>query len=158
MGGHLYRTLTRTVFGMLFIAGGFTHILLGRLIPEGYAVFGENALIPALGEFWATTVMPHIGWITLVQAAIEIACGIGLLRSGLRVRLAAAVILLMLLVQTLLGMGLTGADPVLDIAVNRGIPLILAVLAVPLLTGPRPPAFGEAWRRLFTCRERESPA
>lgn len=40
-GRDLYRTVIRTVFAVLFIVGGFTHIVLGRLVPEAYAVFGR---------------------------------------------------------------------------------------------------------------------
>ncbi|WP_051215261.1 DoxX family membrane protein [Granulicoccus phenolivorans] len=157
-GRDLYRTVIRTVFAVLFIVGGFTHIVLGRLVPEAYAVFGENALFPALAEFWDTTVMPQIGWVTLAQAAIELACGIGLLRHGLRVRLAAAVIIVMLAAQSLIGLGVTEADPLTDVLVNRVTPLVLLVLVIPLLTGPSPAPFGEKWRRLLTSRSPRAAA
>ena len=45
---------------MVFVGGGIAHLVLGSVAPDAYAAFGETALVPALQELWANSVMPNI--------------------------------------------------------------------------------------------------
>ena len=74
-----YRSVVRILFAVVFIAGGVSHLFLGRLQPEGYVSFAHTALFSWLSDLWTSWVMPNIGWLTIVLGIYEIACGLSML-------------------------------------------------------------------------------
>ncbi len=122
----------RGLFAVVFIAGGIAHLVLGRVHPEGYAVFGDTALLPWLGSLWSSFVMPNIGWLTIVLGAYELACGIGMLRRR-TVRVAAWGMLAFLVFITVVGYGFATDSIGEDVMVNRSISIVMALLLIPLL-------------------------
>lgn len=99
-----YQKIVRALFAVVFIAGGIAHLVLGRLQPEGYAVFADTALFPWLSSLWMSFAMSHIGWLTLALGAYEIACGIGMI-SQRSVTIAAWGMLAFLVFITIVGYG-----------------------------------------------------
>ena len=67
-----YRQVVRFLFAVIFIGGGIAHFVMGRTMPDGYAVFGDTALIPGLGAVWDSFVMPNIGWLTILTGIFEV--------------------------------------------------------------------------------------
>lgn len=144
---HRYCTVARSLFAVVFIAGGVSHIALGRIDPAGYAVFGETALWLWLASFWKSFVMPQIGWLTLVLAVFEIAAGVFLLLDGSRVRVAVVAILAFFSFILLLGYGFPAANLAEDLVKNRALTVVMAGLLFPVLTQSEPPSIVAAWRR-----------
>lgn len=138
------RRILRIAFAVIFVGGGISHVVLGRLTPESYRVYADTALLAPLADLWHSFVMPHIGGLTLLLAAFEIACGLGLLASGRTVRLAAGGILGFLVFVTVLGYGFPTESFLEDLLKNRIITALMALAVVPLLTGPPPPAVRHA--------------
>lgn len=130
-----YRQVVRYLFAVIFIGGGIAHFVLGRINPDGYAVFGDTSLIPALGNLWSSFVMPNIGWLTILTGVFELACGVGLLfRRSMRV--AAILIIGFLMFITILGYGFPAEGFFSDLLSNRLITIVMALLVLPLaLTG-----------------------
>lgn len=144
-----YGTVVRTVMGTVFIGGGVSHLILGRSAPDGYAVFGDTALLPWLSDLWTSFVMPNIGWLTVALGLFEIACGAALLLAGEAVRLGAAGILGFLVFVTVLGYGWETSGALEDLAKNRLATIAMGLLVVPLLARPATDAIGPAWRRVL---------
>lgn len=130
-----YGQVIRYLFAVIFIGGGIAHFILGRTNPDGYAVFGNTALIPWLGELWSGFVMPNIGWLTILTGILELACGVGLLFKR-SVRVAAILIIGFLIFITILGYGFPAEGFFSDLISNRLITIVMALLVLPLaLTG-----------------------
>lgn len=130
-----YRQVVRFLFAVIFIGGGIAHFVMGRTMPDEYAVFGDTALIPGLGTVWGSFVMPNIGWLTILTGIFEIACGVGLL-SRQFVRIAATLIIGFLIFITILGYGFPAEGFISDLISNRLITTVMALLVLPLaLTG-----------------------
>lgn len=129
---HRYRTGVRVVFGVAFLLGGLAHLLLGRLDPDGYAAFGETALVPALERFWSDFVMPNIGTLTVVLGGLELAVGLALLSGGRSARLAAVAVLGFFAFILVLGYGVGAQGLVEDLLKNRAFTLVMAALIVPV--------------------------
>lgn len=133
----LYRVIIRVLFAAIFIAGGIAHLILGRLQPEGYAVFAGTALFPWLSDLWASFVMPNIGWLTVLLGAYELACGIGMVHRR-TVAVAAWGMIVFLVFITIVGYGFPVTSLGEDLLKNRSITLLMTVLLIPLgFTAPR---------------------
>lgn len=48
----------RALFGVIFVAGGVSHLVLGRTQPESYEAFASTSLVPALTDLWHSFVLP----------------------------------------------------------------------------------------------------
>ena len=127
-----YQQVLRALFAVIFIAGGLVHFVLGRLLPAGYAGFGETALIPWLRALWASFVMPNLAWLTILLGCYEIACGVGMIWRR-TVTLAVVGMLGFLVFITIVGYGYPAASPLEDLVKNRLVTIIMAGLLVPLL-------------------------
>lgn len=127
-----YQKIVRALFAVVFIAGGIAHLVLGRLQPEGYAVFADTALFPWLSSLWMSFAMPHIGWLTIALGAYEIACGIGMI-SQRSVTIAAWGMLAFLVFITIVGYGFPVASLGEDLLKNRLITIAMAAMLIPLL-------------------------
>ena len=147
-----YRTVVRSVFAVVFVAGGVSHIALGRVGAEGYAVFGHSALWGWLAHVWGSFVMPHIGVLTLVLAVFEIAVGVFLLLDRGRVRCAVMAILAFFAFILVLGYGFPATNLAEDLMKNRAFTLVMAGLLIPVLTRDDSPGIVEAWRRFPRAR------
>jgi uncharacterized membrane protein len=137
-----YRTITAGVFGVILIAGGIVHFVLGRAYPDGYAVFADSALVPGLSSLWGSFVMPNIGWLTIVLGCLEVAAGVGMFFRRTRV-MASWGILAFLVFITVLGYGLATASLGEDLLKNRAITLVMIALLAPVALakpGSAPPA------------------
>lgn len=77
------------MLGGVFIAGGIAHLILGRLYPEGYAVFAVPALLDWMKTAWISFPLPRIGWLPFLLATYEITVGFRVLANG-RARCASA--------------------------------------------------------------------
>lgn len=133
-----YQWIIRGLFAVIFIAGGTAHFVLGRVQPEGYAVFGETPLFPWLRELWVSFVMPNIGWLTVLLGIYEIACGAGMLWRR-TVAIASWGMLAFLVFITIVGYGFPTNSIGEDLLKNRSITIVMALLLVPLLRGGRHP-------------------
>ena len=127
-----YQWIIRLLFAVIFIAGGIAHLVLGRVEPEGYAVFAETALLPWLSELWVSFVMPNIGWLTIALGIYEIVCGAGMLWKR-TVSLAALGMIAFLVFTTIVGYGFPTHSVGEDLLKNRLITIVMALLLVPLL-------------------------
>jgi uncharacterized membrane protein YphA (DoxX/SURF4 family) len=125
------------VFAVIFIAGGISHLVLGRVNPQGYSGFGATAWIPWLRTLWSSFVMPNIGWLTILLGIYEIACGV-LMIPRRTVRLAALGMALFLVFITILGYGFPTTSFGEDLLKNRLITLVMFVLTLPVLTRKQP--------------------
>lgn len=83
-----YVLVARMTFGVIFLLGGVAHLVLGRLAPQGYAAFGQTAILDWLSHLWAVFVMPNIGWLTVACATFELGVGAALMRGGTFARVA----------------------------------------------------------------------
>ncbi len=128
------RPITRVLFAVIFLAGGIAHLVLGRVAPDSYEVFGDTALFGGMRTWWSGFVMPHIGWLTLAVACYEIACGLGMLWRP-TVRLAAWGMVGFLVFITVVGYGFPTDSIGEDLLKNRSITLVMALVLVALL-GP----------------------
>ena len=128
-----YRTIVRVVFGVVFVTGAVVHLVLGRVYPEGYAVFGQSALWPGLERWWTGAVMPSIGPLTLLVAGIELAIGVGFLVGNRTARLAAVAALYFFAFILALGYGLETTNALEDLLMNRAFTLVMAGLVLPLV-------------------------
>ncbi|MDO5504510.1 MAG: hypothetical protein Q4G67_15205 [Actinomycetia bacterium] len=135
-----YRPLLRASAAVIFIAAGIANIVLGRLLPESYGVFGETALLPWLSELWESFVMPNVGLLTIVLGLFQIACGLGVLWAVTVVPAAWGMVLFLTFV-TVLGYGFPAESIGEDLLRNRLITIVMAAVLVPLLIprrrGPR---------------------
>lgn len=127
-----YQRIIRTLFAAIFIAGGIAHFVLGRVQPEGYAVFADTALFPWLSRLWVSFVMPNVGWLTITLGIYEISCGIGVLWKR-TVTIATLGMIAFLVFITIVGYGFPTASLSEDVLTNRLITLLMAGLLVPLL-------------------------
>lgn len=143
---HRSRTIVRSLFAVVFIGGGVSHVVQGRTNPDGYAVFGETALWPGLESLWKSFVMPNIGWLTLVLAAFELAVGVGLLLRGRWVQIAVLAILAFFAFILVLGYGFPTENFAEDLLKNRIFTVVMAGLLIPVLREPDAPGIIEAWR------------
>ncbi|MGO1592123.1 MAG: hypothetical protein ACTHW1_03345 [Ancrocorticia sp.] len=134
-----YQLVIRILFAVIFIAGGIAHFILGRLQPEGYAVFADTALFPWLSELWASFVMPNIGWLTIVLGVFEIGCGIGVLWKR-TVTIATLGMIAFLVFITIVGYGFPAAILGEDLLKNRLITILMTGLLLPLLITRREPS------------------
>jgi uncharacterized membrane protein len=123
----------RVVFAVIFIGGGISHLVLGRVMPDSYAAFGQTPIFGWMRDLWASWVMPNIGRLTLVLGIFEICCGIGIAikRTAL---IAVWAILAFLVFITINGYGLPAASLGEDILKNRATTILMALLLIPLLT------------------------
>lgn len=137
----------RSLFAVVFIAGGISHIVLGRVSPEGYAAYGDTAWPDALAVLWHEFVMPNIGWLTLVLAVFEIAVGVGLLLRGRAVQLAAIGALGFLVFILVLGYSFPAADAGESFLKNRLFTLVMMAMVAPLAFRGSHPGIISAWRR-----------
>lgn len=128
-----YQKIIRALFAVIFIAGGIAHFFLGRLQPEGYAVFADTALFPWLSSLWMSFVMPNISWLTIVLGIYEIGCGLGLMWKRAMV-IAAWGMIAFLVFITIVGYGFPTASLGEDLMKNRLVTIVMAGLLVPLLT------------------------
>jgi len=142
----LARALIRTLYAVVFVAGGAVHAVRGRADPEGYRVFGDTALVGRMSAWWTSFVMPNIGWLTWGVAAFEIACGLALLWRGHAVTWAAWAIVAFLAFVAVLGYGFPTSGVVEDLLKNRLATIVMGLAVAPLLTGPPPAGIGAAWR------------
>lgn len=149
-----YRAIVRTLFAVVFLGGGMSHIVQGRVAPESYGAFGDTALWPWLSELWESFVRPNIGWLTLALAAFEIAVGVCLLSSGIRVRVAVVAILAFFAFILILGYGFPTDTLAEDLLKNRVFTVVMAGLLIPVLTEPDPPGVAGAWRHGRRTRRR----
>ncbi|MEJ6018713.1 hypothetical protein [Corynebacterium sp. H113] len=132
----IYRRIVVTLFSAIFILGGIAHFVLGRTNPEGYSVFADTALIPALADLWRNFAMPNISWLTIVLGCYELAAGVGLILPRTR-RFAAIAMLLFLVFITVVGYGFPTTTILDDILKNRLFTTVMAVLILPLLYGKK---------------------
>lgn len=123
----------RILFGMVFLAGGVVHLVLGRTAPAGYAAFGHTSLASWLAELWTSFVMPNIGWLTLVLGCLEIAIGALLLAGGVAARAAAVTVLGFFGFLLVLGHGFPAQTWVEDFLKNRASTLLMAGCLLPVL-------------------------
>ena len=144
---HRYCTVARSLFAVVFIGGGVSHIAVGRVGADGYAVFGDTALWGWLADLWESFVMPNIGWLTLVLAVFEIAVGVLLLLDRGRVRFAVVAILAFFAFILVLGYGFSTTNLAEDLVKNRAFTVVMVGLLVPVLAQPDSPGVVEAWRR-----------
>ena len=146
-----YRRIVRGLFAVVFIAGGVSHLVLGRLRPEDYAAFGDTALFGWLGDLWASFVIPNIGWLTIVLAVYEIACGVGMIPRR-TVTAAAWGMLAFLGFITVVGYGFPTDSWIEDVVTNRVATVVMAAMLVPLLRTrrerARPDIRGNSSRRV----------
>ena len=142
-----YCTVIRSLFAVVFIGGGVSHIFQGRVGAGGYAVFGDTALWTWLTNLWGSFVMPHIGWLTLVLAAFEVAAGMCLLLGGRWVWIAVVAILFFFSFLIVLGYGFPAANLVEDLLKNRVSTVVMAGLLLPVLAQHNPPGIVASWRR-----------
>ena len=121
------------VAAAMFLVLVFAAVLAAHwLAPEGYAVFGETALLPWLSALWGSFVMPNIGWLTIVLGIFEIAVGLGMLWRR-TARAAAWGMLAFLIFITTLGYGFPTSSFGEDLLKNRVITIAMSGLLVPLL-------------------------
>lgn len=144
---HRYCTVVRSLFAVIFIGGGVSHIVQGRVGAEGYAVFGDTTLWVWLTNLWESFVMPNTGWLTVVLAILEMAAGILLLVAGRRRRVAVVAILAFFSFILVLGYGFPAANFAEDLLKNRGFTVVMAGMIIPVLAQPDPPDIIAAWRR-----------
>ena len=128
----IYATIIRTIFGVIFVLAGVVHLIQGRVDPRGYAVFADTALLPWLAELWRGFVMDNIGWLTVLLAVFQIACGLGLACRRTQ-RPAAWGVLAFLLFITVVGYGFPAATALEDFLKNRLVTIVMALLVLPLL-------------------------
>jgi uncharacterized membrane protein len=133
----LYQRIVRALFAVIFIGGGVSHFVLGRVMPDSYATFADTALLDWLAALWMSFVMPNIGWLTIVLGVYEIACGVGIVFKR-TVRFAAVGMLGFLVFITVEGYGLPAATLGEDFLKNRATTIVMALLLVPLLTARNP--------------------
>ncbi|AKK04790.1 DoxX protein [Corynebacterium mustelae] len=143
---HMYRSIVRTLFAVIFISGGFSHLVLGRTHPESYAVFGDTALIPSLSNLWSDFVMPNIGWLTIVLGCYEVVAGVLLLMSRSKARLGAYMMLAFLGFITIVGYGFPTTSIVEDLLKNRIITIVMALLLIPVVLESSPKSWRAMWR------------
>ncbi len=122
----------RAVVALFYLLGWMVHIIMSLTAPEGYAVFGETALIPAFRDFWFFIIMPRITFFAFLLAGFELTVGILIASKGRWVRygLLASVAFDLFLIQ--LGLGTPAADWVSDFAMNRLPNVIFGLLHIPL--------------------------
>lgn len=142
-----YSTVIRSLFAVVFIGGGASHIVQGQVGADGYAVFGDTALMTWLTNLWESFVMPHIGWLTLLLAVFEVGAGVCLLLSGRWVRIAVVAILFFFSFILVLGYGFQAANLVEDLLKNRVFTVVMAGLLLPVLAQHNPPGIVTSWRR-----------
>lgn len=124
--------VARALFGAVFIAGSFVHVMTVLSRPELYAAFGNTALIPFVRELWSRLVMPNIMFFVFLLAALELTTGLLIYSRGVwvRVGLAASIIFNLFLVQ----LGLASPGTGLSAFVMNRLPnLLWGALQVPLL-------------------------
>lgn len=131
-----YRRIARAVFAVGFVAAGITHFVLGRTMPDGYVVYGDTALVPALSDLWTSFVMPHIRILTIALGAYQILAAVLVMRGGRACRLGTIMIMTFLAFITVLGYGWPTDSLLEDIGKNRIVTVLMAVAALPLLTAP----------------------
>lgn len=141
------RGVIRILFGIIFVAGGISHIFLGQLQPEGYAVFATTAPFEWMRWMWENVALPNIGWLTLVMAAYEITAGTLMFLRGAKVRTGALMMLVFLALITLNGYGFETASFGEDFLKNRMITILMFLLVLPLAFPPANPRLRDAFRR-----------
>jgi uncharacterized membrane protein len=119
------------IFGVIFIAGGIVHFVLGRAYPDGYAVFATSALVPGLASLWESFVMPNIGWLTLVLGCGEVLVGLGMFFRRTRVAASWAIIVFLGFI-TVLGYAVATTSLGEDLLQNRAITLVMIALLAPV--------------------------
>lgn len=127
-----YQKSIRVLFAIIFIAGGLSHFILGRVMPEDYAGFADTATMPWISSLWMSFVMPNIGWLTVTLGVYEIACGLAMIRER-TVALASWGMVVFLVFITLVGYGLPSGSPAEDLLKNRTVTAIMVLLLLPLL-------------------------
>lgn len=131
-----YCTVVRSFFAVVFIGGGVSHIIQGRVGADGYAVFGETALWAWLTNLWESFVMLSIGWLTLLLATFEIAVGVCLLLGGRRAKIAVVASLVFFSFILVLSYGFPEANLAEDLLKNRVFTLVMAGLLIPVSAQP----------------------
>lgn len=152
-----YCTIVRSVFAVVFIGGGVSHIIQGRLGADGYTVFGGTAMWAWLANLWDSFVMPSIGWLTLLLAAFEVAVGACLLLGGRPTRIAVVAILAFFSFILVLGYGFPAANLAEDLLKNRLFTIVMAGLLIPVLAQPDHPNIIAAWRRFSSRSHNQHP-
>lgn len=147
-----YCAVVRSLFALVFVGGGVSHLALGRIGADGYAVFGDTALWVWLASLWESFVMSQIGWLTLVLALFQIAAGVLLLLDRGRVRVAVVAILAFFSFILVLGYGFPAANLAEDLVKNRAFTVVMAGLLIPVLAQPDPPGIVAAWRQFSDAR------
>lgn len=132
--------------GTVFVLGGISHVFLGQLVPDSYAVFATTPPFEWMRDAWQSFALPNIRWLTVLLAAYEIVAGVLLFLRSSKVRVGAAMMLVFLALITLNGYGFETSSVVEDFSKNRVATLIMAISLVPLLLKPQPPAFLNSFR------------
>lgn len=127
-----YEMVVRGLLALLFVAAGIAHLVLGRADPAGYAVFADTAAAQWIADLWASAVMPNIGWLTVVLAVYQIACGIGMLRRPFLIPATIGIAVFLIFI-TIIGYGLPADSVAEDLLTNRSVTLVLLALTVPVL-------------------------
>lgn len=128
-----YHRIVTTLYAVIFTAGGLSHFVLGRWQPDSYAGFGHTAIFAWLSDQWAGWVMPNIGWLTLLLAVFEIACGVAVTRRRTATWAVFAMIGFLVFI-TVIGYGFPTTSPGEDFLKNRAITIAMVFLLIPLLT------------------------
>ncbi|WP_220149963.1 hypothetical protein [Acidipropionibacterium virtanenii] len=129
--GRAFRVVVRTLFAIVFIAGGIVHFVFGRSRPDTYAAFASTAAFPWLQTLWRSFVMPNIGWLTVVLGLYELACGLGMLHRR-TVPVAAWGMTAFLLLILVLGYGFPAQSWMEDLLRNRAGTVAMILLLLPL--------------------------
>lgn len=127
-----YQEVIRVAFAVVFISGSLVHFVLGRVLPESYAAFGDSALFGCLHNLWGSFVMPNIGWLTIVLGLYEFAVGVSMSRKS-TVIIAAWGAVIFLVFITILGYGFPATSFGEDLLKNRVPTIVMTALSVPLL-------------------------
>lgn len=76
--------------------------------------------------------MPNIGWLTVVLAVYQIACGIGMLLRPFLIPATIGIAVFLIFI-TIIGYGLPTDSVAEDLLTNRSVTLVLLALTVPVL-------------------------
>jgi hypothetical protein len=104
------------------------HFLCAIFRPYAYATLGRGTLYPFMARAWNEFFMPHISFLALLLAAMELAVGIMLLSRNQAVKIALIVSVLFNLFLFQLGLGFSATPGSMDDFVLNRLSLVLFVL------------------------------
>jgi uncharacterized membrane protein YphA (DoxX/SURF4 family) len=131
--GGIWTNTARLFFALWYLLGSLSHVFYGIANNHIYEIFGRTSIFAISRELWASVVMPHITFFTLLLAAFEITTGILILSKGryAKLGLIASVLFNLFLVQ--LGLGFPEAPwSGRDFLLNRLSCSLFAILQLPL--------------------------